>query len=228
MFHHRNNDLVAVRILKLLLAAALLHAHDPVTTKLTWSQEISRIFVRRCMSCHREGGSAPMALTAYSEARPWAKAIKEEVLEREMPPWGAVKGFGEFRNDGALTQDEIMRIAEWVEGGAPEGDPVYLPPFPPFEKQRARPSSAGVTVNATQRLTKPMRLGALRPLADVAYAEAAVEMPDGRVIPLIALRNYKKEYRRTFELAEPLDLPAGSLIRTGTPLQLIPASTRAH
>jgi hypothetical protein len=27
-------------------------------------------------------------------ARPWAKAIKEEILERRMPPSQAVKGFG--------------------------------------------------------------------------------------------------------------------------------------
>ena len=169
-----------------------------------------------------------MPLTAYSESRPWAKAIKEEVLERKMPPWGAVKGFGEFRNDAALTQDEIMRIAEWVEGGAPEGDPVYLPPAPQFEKQPARPTPAGLLVNSTLLLTKPLRLGALRPVADVAYAEAVAEMPDGRVLPLIALRNYKKKWRRTFEFVEPVDLPAGTRIRTGAPLQLIPASPRAH
>ena len=65
-----------------------------------------------------------MSLLTYESARPWAKAIKEEVLNRRMPPWGAVKGFGDFRDDPSLTQDEITRIAEWVEGGAPEGDPA--------------------------------------------------------------------------------------------------------
>src|SRR5687767_7300477 len=113
----------------------LLRAHDPVTTSLTWSQEISRIFIKRCVSCHRDGGSAPMTLTSYGEARPWAKAIKEEVLDRKMPPWGAVKGFGEFRNDASLTQDEVLRIAEWVEGGAPEGDPQYLAVQPSISKE---------------------------------------------------------------------------------------------
>ena len=55
-------------------------AHDVITTKLTWSAEISRIVFRRCMSCHREGGPTPMSLTTYETARPWAKAIRDQVL----------------------------------------------------------------------------------------------------------------------------------------------------
>src|ERR671912_833704 len=109
------------------VGAACLQAHDPISTKLTWTQEISRIVYRRCVNCHSVGGNAPMPLVTYADVRPWAKAIKDEVLHRRMPPWGAVKGFGDFRDDASLTQEEIMRIAEWVEGGAPEGDPIYLP-----------------------------------------------------------------------------------------------------
>src|SRR5215204_4019593 len=120
-----------MRLLLLGLAGTgFLFAHDPVSTKLTWTQEISRIVHKRCVSCHREGRPAPMSLLTYENARPWAKAIKEEVLNRSMPPWGAVKGFGDFRDDPSLTQDEINRIAEWVEGGAPEGDPAYSPKTP--------------------------------------------------------------------------------------------------
>lgn len=216
------------RSLLTLISAALLFAHDPVTTKLTWSQEISRIFVRRCISCHREGGAAPMALTSYSEVRPWAKAIKEEVLERKMPPWGAVKGFGEFRNEAALTQEEVMRIAEWVEGGAPEGDPVYMPPIPSFDKMPNAAKASGPVVKSELRVSKPFHLRALRPLDTVQYAEVTAELPDGRVLPLIALRNYRKEWHRIFELVEPVVLPQGTRVRAGAPVQLIPTSQRAR
>ena len=106
---------------------AIVLAHDPISTKLTWAQEISRIVYKRCVGCHRPEGKSPMSLLTYEEARPWAKAIKEQVLNRQMPPWGAVKGFGDFSNDASLTQDEINRLAEWVEGGAPEGETIYLP-----------------------------------------------------------------------------------------------------
>ena len=58
----------------------------------------------------------------YAVARPWAVAIKEEVLERRMPPWGAVKGFGDFRNDKALTPEQMELIISWVGGGVPEGE----------------------------------------------------------------------------------------------------------
>ena len=80
--------------------------HDVITTKITFDREIIRIVHARCASCHREGGSA-FSIMTYDEARPWAKAMQEEVLERRMPPWGAVKGFGEFRDDQALTPEQI-------------------------------------------------------------------------------------------------------------------------
>src|SRR5580700_3377055 len=115
------------RVAVLVLAGlGVAEAHDVITTKITWSKEVSRLMFKRCASCHREGGSA-FSLMTYEESRPWAKAIKEEVLERRMPPWEAVKGFGEFRDDRGLTQEELETISSWVEGGAPEGEPKYLP-----------------------------------------------------------------------------------------------------
>src|SRR6185295_5798235 len=100
-------------------------AHDVITTKLTWNREISRIVVARCAICHHTGGRA-FSLMTYAEARPWAVAIKEEVLSRRMPPWGAVKGFGDFRNDQGLTAEQLEWITGWVGGGVPEGDPADL------------------------------------------------------------------------------------------------------
>ena len=64
-----------------------LWAHEAIATELTWTRNVSRIFYSRCASCHRSDGSAPMPLTTYAEVRPWAKAIKHEVLARRMPPW---------------------------------------------------------------------------------------------------------------------------------------------
>ncbi|HEX4593689.1 MAG TPA: cytochrome c, partial [Bryobacteraceae bacterium] len=112
-------------------AGLALSAHDVISTKITWSREISRIVYKRCASCHHEGGSA-FSLMTYTEARPWAKAIKEEVLERRMPPFSAVKGFGELRDDKAITQEELHLIADWVEGGSPEGEPSLMPKPPDF------------------------------------------------------------------------------------------------
>ena len=71
------------------------------------------------MTCHSPGGRAPMPLTTYEEARPWAKAIKEEVLARRMPKWHVVRGYGDFKNDPSLSAFEIALVAAWADGGAP-------------------------------------------------------------------------------------------------------------
>jgi hypothetical protein len=101
-------------------------AHEPITTKVRFNKEVIRILQRSCLGCHRPNGIA-MSLATYDEARPWAKAIKEELLEKRMPPWHAVKGYGEFRNAPPLTQRDIDLIVNWVEGGAPKGDEKDLP-----------------------------------------------------------------------------------------------------
>lgn len=185
----------------------LLMAHDPVTTKITWAQEISRIVQNRCQRCHSEG--TPIALSTYTEARPWAKAIRDQVLSRRMPPWGAVRGAGEFLNDPSLTQPELERIVQWVEGGAPEGDPVYLP--------RAR----AVTAPATPLLRPAMRLSAGRPrtlATDRAFAgirpdsplEAIATLPGGRIEHLIWLRDF---HSLTYVFRQPERFPKGTKLR---------------
>src|SRR5258708_38394911 len=113
----------------LLLACCSSAGHDLITTKLTWSREVSRLVREKCAGCHRPGGSS-FPLTTYQEVRPWAKAIKEEVLERRMPPFAAVKGFSDLLRDDSLTQEQMGLIAAWVEGGAPQGDPALLPQEP--------------------------------------------------------------------------------------------------
>ncbi len=138
-------------------------AHDVITTKVTFSREISRLIYQRCASCHHDGGAA-FSLTTYEQARPWAKAIKEEVNERRMPPWGAVKGFGEFRDDQGLTQEQIELLDDWVEGGAPEGDPKLLPPLPHFDAKPAHAKAGPQTVvDGKLTLKTPLKVAAIRP-----------------------------------------------------------------
>src|SRR6187455_1350790 len=128
--------------------------HDVITTKLTWNREISRIIYSRCAGCHHPGGRA-FSLMTYAEARPWAVAIKEEILSRRMPPWGAVKGFGEFRNDQGLTQEQIELITAWVEGGVPEGDPADLESNPKIpEPAPSIPSTGSLIVSGDLKLTR--------------------------------------------------------------------------
>ncbi|MBK7927800.1 MAG: cytochrome c [Bryobacterales bacterium] len=141
--------------LALFLCAAAARAHDPITTKLTFTKEIVRLFHKHCANCHRDGGPAPFSLMTYESARPWATAIKEEVLARRMPPWGAVKGFGEFQGDLGLTQEELHLIADWIEGGAPEGDPVFLPQYPNLFMPETDFDYPGPVIARTHKLRRP-------------------------------------------------------------------------
>jgi hypothetical protein len=99
-------------------------------TPPTFTKDVAPIFMKDCVSCHREGEMAPMALTTYAEARPWARAIKRKVASREMPPWFADPAHGTFRNDRALSQKEIDTIVAWVDANAPQGNPADMPAPP--------------------------------------------------------------------------------------------------
>ncbi len=195
----------------LILVGSAAFAHVTISTKITWSREVSRIVYQRCLSCHREGGKA-FSLETYDQARPWAKAIQEEVLTRRMPLWGAVKGFGEFTHDQGLTQEEVNLIAEWVEGGAPEGDPNFLPTKPrSFDDP---PSVKGQAIQVPLSISSPTTLLALK---TAAASQVTAEFPDGTIEPLLwTLQPLKQE--KTYVLAKPLRLPAGAKIVSTAPM----------
>ena len=99
----------------------------------TFSKDVAPIMFNNCATCHRAGEVAPMTLTSYEDARPWAKVIKNKVVAREMPPWGADPAHSlKMRNDRSLTQAQIDTIVAWVDGGAPKGSDADLPPLPKF------------------------------------------------------------------------------------------------
>ncbi len=59
---------------------------------------------------------------SYKDARPWAKAIREDVLTKKMPPWFADQSVGHFANDRSLSKQEIETLTAWVDGGVKEGE----------------------------------------------------------------------------------------------------------
>ena len=95
----------------------------------TFTKDVAPIFQAKCQACHRPGMMAPMSLLTYQDARPWARAIRERVSRREMPPWHLDKtvGIQSFKNDTSLTDDQIATIVAWVDGGAPMGNVKDMP-----------------------------------------------------------------------------------------------------
>ena len=100
---------------ELWMLAAPAGAHSQVA-QVFWTTDISPIVERRCVGCHVTGGFGPMPLGTYQDARHWAKAIREEVLARRMPPWPASRAFGDYANDNGLTSTEIDLLVAWADG----------------------------------------------------------------------------------------------------------------
>ena len=93
----------------------------------TYNKEVARLMQKHCQSCHHPGDIAPFSLTNFEETRPWARAIREAVISKEMPPWKPLAGCGDFKDARSLTQDEINTFTAWADGGAPEGSAADLP-----------------------------------------------------------------------------------------------------
>src|SRR5207245_931289 len=97
---------------------------------VTFARDVAPILQEKCQDCHRKGSMAPMPLVTYEETRPWAKAIRQRVITRQMPPWHIDKtvGIQKFKNDRSLSDAQIDTIVKWVDVGVPKGDPKDMPP----------------------------------------------------------------------------------------------------
>jgi hypothetical protein len=129
----------------LFAAAGIVSAAEAVKpAAVTFSKDVAPILQRSCQNCHRPGSIAPMPLLTYQDARPWARAIKAKVVLRQMPPWHIDRNVGvtRFKDDPSLNDAEIATISNWVDRGAPEGDPKDLPPprqFTDLDKWHIKP-----------------------------------------------------------------------------------------
>jgi hypothetical protein len=56
----------------------------------------------------------------YDDARPWARSIRQKVVNAEMPPWYIDRNIGisKFKDDPSLTPAEVATITKWVDAGA--------------------------------------------------------------------------------------------------------------
>jgi hypothetical protein len=109
-------------------------ARPAAAQQVTFARDVAPILHRSCATCHRPGDIAPMALLTYNDVRPWARAIKERVARRQMPPWFLDRNIGiqHYKNDPSLSEQEIATIVKWVDLGAPQGNPAEMPPLPQF------------------------------------------------------------------------------------------------
>lgn len=216
--------------LSAILGAALISdagAH-PGQGAPTWNREISRIVFDRCVSCHRPEGTA-FSLLTYLDAQPRANEIKDAVLARRMPPWGAIKGFGQFRNDRSLSPEQIELIVRWVDSGIRRGsNPNQLPPTPLVAKtERFHVPANAVSVRGDGRLDANVLVDGLfvEPSTSPTSARIWATLPTGAAVPLLWLHDYDTAFAHPFLLQNARSLPAGTRIQGlthGATLVLIP------
>lgn len=129
MFNRRRSLIVIpLFVCAFFLLTRIGSTHEPITTKVMFNKEVIRILERNCLGCHAPGKiKEDIPLTTYDEARPWAKAIKEEILEKRMMPFQSVKGYGRFQHDYVLKQRDTELLISWIEGGAPRGEAKDYP-----------------------------------------------------------------------------------------------------
>jgi hypothetical protein len=201
----------------ILALLAVVHAHDPLT-RVTWNADISRIVQARCVGCHTADGRGPMSLVSYEDARPWARAIKEEVLTRRMPKWHAVRGYGDFRNDPSLSPFEIALIVAWADGGAPRGTPADAAAGKPHDgpaKPADAPAATALTIPCGEySLPEGTLLGVQPETAKDGSVGMAVRLPDGRREIVGWVRDFDPDFATTYWLRRPIALPAGSVFST--------------
>ena len=96
---------------------------------VTFAKDIAPIIQQKCQVCHRPNSIAPMSLLTYEDVKRFAPLIKLRVQSRTMPPWHIDKTIGVqgFKNDRSLTTEQVDAIVQWVDAGAPLGDPKDMP-----------------------------------------------------------------------------------------------------
>jgi mono/diheme cytochrome c family protein len=131
--------LAAAALALALPASAAAQSAPAGQRQVTFTKDVAPILQRSCVTCHRAGESAPMALMTYEDVRPWARSIKTRVSAREMPPWHIDRNIGitKFKDDPSLSDEEIATIVKWVDAGAPRGNQSDMPPLRQFADSSA-------------------------------------------------------------------------------------------
>lgn len=93
---------------------------------ISYADTIAPMLNDNCVSCHREGGIGPWAMTDYNMVRGFSLMIREVVRTQRMPPWHADPHVGEFSNDRSLSDEQIRTLVHWIEAGSPRGEGADL------------------------------------------------------------------------------------------------------
>src|SRR5688572_29070933 len=91
---NRARSITAWTFVAALSMPALASTASQAESGLTFHKDVASILREKCQQCHAPGEMAPMPLMTYRQVRPWARAIRLKVSNRQMPPWFIDKSIG--------------------------------------------------------------------------------------------------------------------------------------
>lgn len=80
-------------------------------------EKLVPIFKTYCSTCHGPNGNGPFPLDSYSQIKKRAKAIKEALQSRIMPPWRADNSYRIYHNDQSIPDSSRKQIIQWIDEG---------------------------------------------------------------------------------------------------------------
>ena len=105
---------------------------------VTFAKDVAPIlYCQLHLVSSRRRSRADGAAAAYDEVRPWARAIKQKVLSRQMPPWFADPAPRHVRERCAADRSADRHDRKWVDAGAPRGNPADEPKPPTLHRRLA-------------------------------------------------------------------------------------------
>ncbi len=121
----------------------------------TWHQDVAPIVMRRCATCHVDGGVAPFPLDSFETVSRMAPVALNAIESGRMPPWMPEDDCRDYLDSRAMSADEIAVFRAWVEADAPEGDPataasIELPEVPTIEPTHVATPMAAFTPDDSQ------------------------------------------------------------------------------
>ncbi len=103
----------------------------------TYAKHVAPILNEHCVQCHRPGEVAPFSLIGYDNAKKWASMASVVTHSKQMPPWKAKAGYGEFADVNQLSVEKIEILKRWNDQGTPRGNMAEEPKPPTFSSEWA-------------------------------------------------------------------------------------------
>ena len=113
---------IACLVTIVILTGPATEAHKGITSKYNYNIHVFPILRDRCALCHYEGGPAPMSLSDWMKAVPWAESAREHLITERMPPWYVDQTGPVVRGGHFLPTKDLDQLLSWLVGGTPRFD----------------------------------------------------------------------------------------------------------